>query len=194
MSRAHPNMKSIVTGMETPIQDNLQEVEKQARKRVKELRSFYTHLFLFLLINLFLTALSVLTSPNYFWAIWPILGWGLGLCAHALSVFGLFGIGSKSWEERKVQEFMLAQQRGLSASQVRTLLQEELDEVATSNPAELHRVIERIENIEAIVTSQAWDILQEEGEAKGQELLSDEEMGGVLSDTEKAKRLARRVR
>ncbi len=176
--------------MEFSTQDNLPELEKQARKRVKELKEFYTHLTFFVIINLFLSVLSVITSPNYFWAMWPILGWSLGLFSHAISVFGLFGIGSKTWEERKVQEFMLAQQRGLDASQVRTLLRQELDEAAQAGPAEMQRIIERLENIEAIVTSQAWDNLQE---AKTQASPLLDEMDTELSDSEKAKRLARRV-
>ncbi len=175
-------------------QDNLQEIEQQARKRVKELQEFYTHFLSYILVNSLLIVINLLTTPGYFWAMWPILGWGVGLVLHALSIFGLFGIGSKAWKERKVQEFMLAQQRGLSASQVREVLRDEMDEAANATPAELQRAIERLENLEAIVTSQSWDVLQGGAEAKEQELLPGEEIRDPLSDTEKAKRLARRVR
>lgn len=179
--------------METPTQDNQKEIEKEARKRARELRKFYSHLFLYMIISLFLGAISMLSSPDYFWAIWPILGWGIGVSLHALGVFGFFGIGSKSWEERKVQEYMLAQQKGLSASQVRALLRDELDEVATASPSDLERVIARLENIEAIVTSQDWDNLEGDRSTNGQKLLADD-IPEAEGDSEKAKRLARRVR
>ena len=177
--------------MDAISQDNLKDIEKQARKRAKELKRFYGHLIIYTLTSAFLAAISVLSSPDYFWAIWPILSWGFVVATHALSVFGLFGIGTKAWEERKVQEFVLAQQKGLNASQVRTLLRQELDKASATSPVEMQRMVERLENIEAIVTSQAWDSLPEA--AKGQGLLQeDEEVAS--GDTEKAERLARRIR
>ncbi len=179
--------------MKKTTNDNLQEVEKEARKQVRELKRFYTHLFLFSIISVFLAALSVVTSPGFFWAIFPILAWGTAVCIHAISVFGFFGIGSKAWEERKVQELVLAQQKGLDASQVRALLREELYDASKATPAELSSVVARLENIEAIVTSQAWDNLPERNNENGRVLLpSDEE--DELNDTAKAERIARRVR
>ena len=180
--------------MKNPSDAKLQKVEKEARKQVRELKTFYTHLFLYAIISVFLAALSVVTSPGFFWAIFPILAWGTAVCIHAISVFGFFGIGSKAWEERKVQELVLAQQRGLDASQVRALLREELYDASKASPAELSSVIERLENIETIVTSQAWDNLQERTQGKENILLPADEDEDELSDTIKAERMARRVR
>jgi hypothetical protein len=176
-----------------PLEDkNLQKIEKQARKRVRELKEFYTHLGIYVVVNVFLAVLSLLTSPGYFWAIWPILGWGIGLFSHAVAVFGLFGIGGSEWEERKVREMMLMQQQGLSASQVRQLLHDELDEAA-AGPGDLRRVIERLENLEAIVTSKDWDLVEPSSREGG--LLRDDLPGPETKAHEaEAARLARRVR
>jgi len=140
----------------------------------------------------FLVILNLVTSPDYFWALWAIMGWGIGLFAHAVSVFGVFGVGSKAWEERKVRELMLAQQQGLSASQVRQLLRDELDEVG--EPVAWRRVIARLENLEAIVTSKDWDLL-EESHTWEEQTLQEEKPGQVGGSPEaQVAHLARRVR
>jgi hypothetical protein len=170
---------------------HLQKIEKEARKKVKDLKDFYIHLSIYSVINVFLVVLNLMTSPDYLWAIWPILGWGVGLFSHAVSVFGIFGLGSKAWEERKVREFMLAQQQGLSASQVRQLLRDELDEAA--EPAASRRVIARLENLEAIVTSKDWDLV--EGHAWDEKASQEETPGQAEARSEaEVARLARRVR
>ncbi|MCC5646167.1 2TM domain-containing protein [Nostoc sp. CHAB 5824] len=50
-------------------------------------RAFWAHLVTFLAVNLFLILLNLITSPSYFWAIFPVLGWGLGLFFHWWSVY-----------------------------------------------------------------------------------------------------------
>ena len=77
---------------------------QEAKKRVEEIRSFYLHFVIYLLVNAGLVVLNLLTSPEYFWFIWPILGWGIGLLIHGVTVFG--GLWGKEWEERKIREIM----------------------------------------------------------------------------------------
>ena len=77
---------------------------EDARKRVNEIKEFYQHLLVYVLVNAFLFAVNKLTSPGHNWFIWPLLGWGLGLVLHALSVFG--ALWGRSWEERKIKELM----------------------------------------------------------------------------------------
>ena len=77
---------------------------EDAKKRVNEIKEFYQHLVVYVLVNAFLFTVNKLTSPGHNWFIWPLLGWGLGLVLHALTVFGaLWGSG---WEERKIKEIM----------------------------------------------------------------------------------------
>ena len=136
-----------------------ERLEAEIRDHVNELKGFYIHMGLFTLINVFLITLNLITSPGTFWAIWPILGWGVGMGAHAVSVFGLFGLGTKAWEERKVREMMLQRQHGLNADQVRRLLREELRTGTRTATPDTTRLQRRLENLEAIVTSKAWDEL-----------------------------------
>jgi len=50
-------------------------------------REFYGHLLTYVLVNGFLVVINVVTGASYFWALWPILGWGLGLAFHAVETF-----------------------------------------------------------------------------------------------------------
>lgn len=77
---------------------------EEAKKRVLEIKGFYQHLVSYLIINAALLVINLLTSPQYLWFLWPLVGWGIGLAFHALSVFG--GLWGKSWEERKIKELM----------------------------------------------------------------------------------------
>ena len=63
------------------------EEREWAINRIKEKRGFWTHLVVYIAVNTFLVAIWAVTAQGYFWPIWPILGWGIGLLAHGLSVF-----------------------------------------------------------------------------------------------------------
>ena len=76
----------------------------EAKKRVEEIKGFYFHLVAYILVNAVLIVINLLTSPEYLWFIWPIIGWGIGLVIHAFSVFS--NLWGKSWEERKIKEIM----------------------------------------------------------------------------------------
>jgi len=77
---------------------------EEAKKRVSEIRGFYQHLTAYVVISAALVAINLLSSPEYLWFVWPLLGWGVGVALHALSVFG--GLWGKAWEEQKISEIM----------------------------------------------------------------------------------------
>ena len=83
-----------------------QELYERARKRVEELKSFYTHLFVYIAVNAGLFLLNIITSPRHLWFYWPLIGWGIGLAIHGLSVLGTQRLLGKDWEERKIKEIM----------------------------------------------------------------------------------------
>ncbi|MBD2569140.1 2TM domain-containing protein [Anabaena lutea] len=63
------------------------EMKKQQISNAQKRREFKSHLISFIVINGFLILLNLFTSPSYFWAIYPILGWGLGLLLHAIKTY-----------------------------------------------------------------------------------------------------------
>jgi hypothetical protein len=77
---------------------------QEAKRRVEEMKGFYLHFVSYLFVNAALVVINLLTSPEYLWFIWPLIGWGIGLIVHAFTVFG--GLWGKSWEERKIKELM----------------------------------------------------------------------------------------
>ena len=58
-----------------------------ARRRVQARRDFGSHLVAYVVINAFLIAVWAVTGAGYFWPIWVICGWGIGLVLHAWDVF-----------------------------------------------------------------------------------------------------------
>ena len=48
----------------------------------------------------------MVTSPQYLWFFWPLLGWGIGVVFHGIKVFNYMPFIGKDWEERKIKEFM----------------------------------------------------------------------------------------
>ncbi len=75
----------------------MDENYKRAKKRVEELKEFYTHLTFFVIINVFLATINFLTSPGFWWFLFVTFFWGIGLIAHSISVFSRRGIFSKEW-------------------------------------------------------------------------------------------------
>ena len=84
---------------------NEQEIKYQkAKERVKELRGFYGHLRVYVIVNLGLFLINMTMSPENLWFFQPLMGWGIAIVLHALRVFG--GPLGSNWEEKKIAELM----------------------------------------------------------------------------------------
>jgi len=60
----------------------------RAIKRLKKRRDFYRHLLAYVLVNGFLVILWAATGAHgYFWPIFPMVGWGIGVIMNAWDVF-----------------------------------------------------------------------------------------------------------
>ena len=75
-------------------------LEKLARRRAGAKLGWYIHATVYLTVNLLLLALSL--SSGRHWAVFPLLGWGLGLAVHGTVVFLL--TGGAGLHERLVQQ------------------------------------------------------------------------------------------
>ncbi|MDI1317320.1 2TM domain-containing protein [Flavobacterium sp.] len=84
---------------------------KEALKRVKKIKGFYTHLLVYIVINasLLIVKYQNLDVGENFWR-WQNLNtlffWGIGLIAHGLSVFLPVLMLGKDWEQRKIKQLM----------------------------------------------------------------------------------------
>lgn len=63
------------------------EVKKQQMSNHQKRQEFKSHLIGFMIVNGFLILLNLFTSSSYFWAIFPLLGWGLGLFFHWMNAY-----------------------------------------------------------------------------------------------------------
>ncbi len=60
----------------------------RAIKRLKKRRDFFAHLLVYVLVNAFVVAIWALTNPDgFFWPIFPMAGWGIGVVMNAWDVF-----------------------------------------------------------------------------------------------------------
>lgn len=78
----------------------------RAKKKVENLKGFYSNLLAYVLVIPFLIFINLKTSPNHLWFWWPMLGWGVGIVFHAFGVFGHNIVLGKDWEEKKIKEMM----------------------------------------------------------------------------------------
>jgi hypothetical protein len=81
-----------------------QEAYQKAKARVEAKLGFYIHLAVYVGVNILLVIVNLLSSPQYLWFKWPLIGWGIGLCFHALGVF-VFS-GGASIKERMIEKEM----------------------------------------------------------------------------------------
>ncbi|OXA93097.1 2TM domain-containing protein [Flavobacterium hercynium] len=87
-----------------------------AYQKVRRIRKFYSHLRIYLIVNFIIIIANL--NKDFFghgiqesgllnWETYSTaLFWGIGLLAHALSVFGRDILFSDEWEKKKIQEYM----------------------------------------------------------------------------------------
>jgi len=79
------------------------EIRKIATQRVQGRIGFYWHLTTYLLVNLMLVAIWYFSGAGYFWPVWVMLFWGIGLAFNAVAVFLR---RDSDWERRQIEKEM----------------------------------------------------------------------------------------
>ncbi|MHC0038035.1 2TM domain-containing protein [Pseudoneobacillus sp. C159] len=72
-----------------------------AKRKVRKLKRFYLHFFIYLIVIAMLLVINIMGDPGNWWFLYPATGWGLLVIIHGLTL----GIGS-DWEEKKIKELM----------------------------------------------------------------------------------------
>jgi hypothetical protein len=85
LTQAEPLIEQ--AGMEAGA-DSEQDLRERAVERLKKKRDFHTHVFIYVAVNAFLVVIWAVTGSGYFWPIFPMLGWGIGVLANAWDVYG----------------------------------------------------------------------------------------------------------
>jgi amino acid transporter len=98
---------------------NASEREIAIRRRVHRIAEFYQHLVVFVIIVAAMWAINAWqiadsaqpTKWHSWWALWPTLGWGIGVLTHGITVAPMWNFFSLDWEERKVKELLAREQK-----------------------------------------------------------------------------------
>ncbi|WP_010181482.1 2TM domain-containing protein [Aquimarina agarilytica] len=100
--------KKITAVMEpiTPISTKENRDYQKAKEYVENIKGFYFNLISYCVVIPGLAIFNHYTSPHFYWFLFPMFGWGLGVILHGFHTFNSNLILGKNWEERKMREFM----------------------------------------------------------------------------------------
>ena len=89
---------------------------ENAIKRIKKIKGFYTHLLVYIVINIMIIVVNIQnleTGESYFQFknFFTAFFWGIVIISHALSVFGPDLFLGNDWEEKKIKELMDKEKR-----------------------------------------------------------------------------------
>jgi 2TM domain len=65
-----------------------EELRKQAISSLKRKQQFRTSLIAYVIVNLLLVGIWAVSGGDYFWPVWVIGGWGIGLAFQAYDAYG----------------------------------------------------------------------------------------------------------
>jgi hypothetical protein len=65
-----------------------QSLRQRALERIEKKQGFHAHLLAYVLVNALLVGIWAV-SGGFFWPIFPLLGWGIGLGFHAWDTYRL---------------------------------------------------------------------------------------------------------
>ena len=79
--------------------------EKELRSKAKDIVKFKQHLFMYLLINAGLFGIDYLDNGYLNWAYFVVLGWGVGILSHYISLksAGIFSVEKEMERLKKSQ-------------------------------------------------------------------------------------------
>ena len=76
----------------------------QAKRNVDKKIRFFIHLAIYLCVNAMLVSLNIAQHIDVPWSFGPVVGWGIGLFFHGVSVF--FRTTDAGWKRRMIEREM----------------------------------------------------------------------------------------
>ena len=64
------------------------DLRTEAIRSLRKKRDFRSHLVAYVLVNALLVVIWAATGADFFWPIFPIVGWGIGVVFNAWDVYG----------------------------------------------------------------------------------------------------------
>ncbi|WP_305557074.1 2TM domain-containing protein [Methanobrevibacter sp. V74] len=79
----------------------------RAEERVDKKIKFYRNLKAYLIVNAILAVINGFSSPSFWWVVFPLFFWGIGVLVDFLKAFVFVdGFDDEEYRERKIQEEM----------------------------------------------------------------------------------------
>jgi len=98
------NVFDLTAETDMPEKAEISTEEEKAILYVRDIKGFYSHLIKYIVVIISLFILNIVKSPDYYWVIWPALGWGVGVFFHGLNVFEVFNFFGANWEKRQIEK------------------------------------------------------------------------------------------
>jgi len=98
------NIKDLQQETDMDTKTDLSDKEIEIIEHVKDIKDFYSHLINYGIVVGAFFILNLITSPNYIWAWWIAIGWGIGVISHGLSVFEITNFFGADWEKRQIEK------------------------------------------------------------------------------------------
>ncbi len=84
------------------------DLDKRLQRQAKARVAFKIHLLVFIAVMVFVWAINVIVMWNvtpkawyHWWALWPTLGWGLGVFLHGIATFASTGMVEREYQKLK---------------------------------------------------------------------------------------------
>ncbi|GEM_PF-530526 len=97
-----------------------EEEEERRQFIAKQRQELREHLVAFVIVNAAIVAINLLVTPSFFWAVFPIIGWGIGLAFHAAEALPTSGPKFEARFERWRRKQRLKRQLKRSATSLVT--------------------------------------------------------------------------
>ena len=79
---------------------------ERAAERIDRKLKFYRNFICYITVNAFLIILNAVYTPEFWWAIFPVFFWGIGVVKDFLKAFVFANIYTEEYRERKIAQEM----------------------------------------------------------------------------------------
>ena len=73
--------------MQTTMNETDDGLRDRALQQLKKKRDFKGHLLAYVLVNALFVGIWAVTGASFFWPVFPIMGWGIGVAFNAWDVY-----------------------------------------------------------------------------------------------------------